>query len=258
MKSSINTIKFLAMLSAGLLLVTYCISLNDENRWFSLNTPWLSSNFAFAISGGSFASLLVMLTCELQKYHIIKRQTEDYIFVQLLSLYVQVTIIHYNTRRQLNDILSPVPSNLIEDIANRGKMCLTGLSSVEYFTFYKPDAIKKQLIQYVGGSGMLIQSFLQNTLFLKLAISEDKMDLLKQGECKLVTSQNSKTHQTLKKIFDESSIILSFIEKSLEIIDNKCNKRHHWCDLKRKVILVEENFVCSDLNMYLKQPIIHF
>ena len=66
------------------------------------------------------------------------------------------------------------------------------------------------------------------------------------------------THLTLKKIFDNSSVVLSFIEKSLEILDNKCNKRYHWSVLKRRVILGEENFVSSDLKMYLKQPVIHF
>lgn len=258
MKSSINTIKFLVVLSIVLLLVTYCISLNDENRWIVLNTPWLSSNFAFAISGGSFASLLIMLACELQKYQSIKRQTEDYIFAQLLSLYVQVTIIHYNTRRQMNDISSPVPINLIEDIANRGKMCLTSITSIEYFTFYKLDAIKKQLIQYRGKSGMRIQFFLQNTLFLKMAISEDKMALLKQGEDKFITSQNTKTHHTLKKIFDDSSVVLSFIEKSLDIIDNKCNKRYHWNELKRNVICYEEKFASASLDDFLKSPMVKF
>ena len=92
MKSSIYTIKFLVILSIVLLLATYCISLNDENRWIVLNTPWLSNSFVFTIVGGTFASLLVVLACELQKYQSIKRQIEDYIYGQLFSLYAQVTI----------------------------------------------------------------------------------------------------------------------------------------------------------------------
>lgn len=131
MKPSIKTIKFLAALSVVLLVVTYCISLNDENRWIVLNTPWMSNNFAFAITVGSLASLLIVLACELQQYQYIKCQTEDYIFGQLFSLYAQVTVIHYNVKRQLNNISSPVPSNLIGEIANRGKMFLTSLTSIE-------------------------------------------------------------------------------------------------------------------------------
>ena len=258
MKSSIYTIKFLFILSVVLLLATYCISLNDENRWIVLNTPWLSNSFVFAIFGGTFASLLVVLACEIQKYQSIKRQTEDYIFGQLFSLYSQVTIIHYNTKRQLNDRVSPVPSNLIDEIANRGKMCLTSLTSIDYFTFCKHSIIKKQLIQYRGISGTRILYFLQNTVFLKMAINEDRIDLLKKGKDVLITSDMPKTRRTLKKIFNDSSVVLSFIENSLDIIDKDCKKRYHWSELKRKIISGEENFVSVDLNAFLEQPIIQF
>lgn len=258
MKSSINTIKFLVVLSVILLLVTYSISLNDENRWIVFDTPWLSNSFVFAIVGGSFASSLVVLACELQKYQSIKRQAEDYLFGQLFSLYAQVTIIHYNTKRQLNDISSPVPNNLIDEIANRGKMCLTSLTSIEYFTFCKYNTIKMQLIQYRGKSGTRIQLFLQDSIFLKMAINEDKIALLKQGKDELITSQNPKTHQTLKKIFDDSSVVLSFIEKSLDVIDKECKKRYRWSELKRNVIRCEENFVSASLDDVLKSPAIQF
>lgn len=258
MKSSIYTIKFLVILSVVLLLATYCISLNDENRWIVLNTPWLSNSFVFAIFGGTFASLLVVLACEIQKYQSIKRQTEDYIFGQLFSLYSQVSIIHYNTKRQLNDRVSPVPSNLIDEIANRGKMCLTSLTSIDYFTFCKHSIIKKQLIQYRGISGTCILYFLQNTVFLKMAINEDRIDLLKKGKDVLITSDMPKTRRTLKKIFNDSSVVLSFIENSLDIIDKDCKKRYHWSELKRKVISGEENFSSVDLNAFLEQPIIQF
>ena len=256
MKSSIYTIKFLVILSVVLLLATYCISLNDENRWIVLNTPWLSNSFVFAIFGGTFASLLVVLACEIQKYQSIKRQTEDYILGQLFSLYSQVTIIHYNTKRQLNDRVSPVPSNLIDEIANRGKMCLTSLTSIDYFTFCKHSIIKKQLILYREISGTRILYFLQNTVFLKMAINEDRIDLLKKGKDVLITSDMPKTRRTLKKIFNDSSVVLSFIENSLDIIDKDCKKRYHWSELKRKIISGEENFVSPILDDFLKSPII--
>ena len=258
MKSNIKTIKFLTVLSIVLLLTTYSISLNDENRWIILNTPWLSNSFAFAIAGGTFASSLVVLACELQKYQSIKRQTEDYIFRQLFSLYVQVTIIHYNTKRQLNDISTPVPNNLIDEISNRGKMVLTSLSSIEYYTFCKHNVIKKQLVQYRGKSGTRIRLFLQNSVFLKMAINEDKIALLKQGRDVSITSDMPKTHQTLKKIFDDSSVVLTFIEKSLDIINKECKKRYHWSELKRDVIHCEEKFASVSLDDVLKSPTIQF
>lgn len=258
MKTSINTIKYLLLLSVASLLLTYGISLNEENRWIVLNTSWLSNSFAFAISGGSFASLVVVLACEFQKYQSIKRQTEDYLFGQLFSLYAQVTIIHYNTKRQLYDILLPVPSNLVDESANRGKTCLISLTSIEYFTFCKHNSIEEQLIQYRGKSGTCIQLFLQDSVFLKMAINEDKIAMLKLGRDELITSQNPKTHKTLKKLFDDSVVVLSYIEKSLDLIDKECKKRYHWSELKRSVISGEENFVSASLNDFLNSPTIKF
>jgi len=258
MKSSIKTIKYLAALSVVFLLLSYGISLNDENRWIVLNTPLLSNSFAFAIAGGTFASLLVVLSCELQKYQSTKRQTEDYIFGQLFSLYTQVTIIHYNTKRQLNDNSSPVPNNLIDEISNKGKICLASIASIEYATFCKDNDIYKLLNQYRGKAGTQIRIFLQDTLFLKIAINEDKRALLIQGRDEQITSNMPRTHHTLKKIFDDSSVVLSFIEKSLDIIDEECNNRHHWSELKRDVISGEENFVSVSLNDFLKSPTIKF
>lgn len=258
MKASVNTIKYIVLLSVVTFLLTYCISLNEENKWVILNTPWLSSSFAFAVASGSFASLIVLFACELQKYFSIKRQTEDYIFSQLFALYSQIAIIHYNIRRKLAECDSLVPTNLIDEIAYRGQLYLNNLTGIEYVTFNNKTVIRDALDQYKGENGMSIRSFLQNTLFLKMALSEDKIALLKQGRDELITSHHPKTHQSLKKLFHDSSQILSFIERSLDRIDQAYNNRFHWSAIKRKVILGEENFASTRLDDFLKSPKIQF
>lgn len=107
MRSSINSIKFLAILSVALLIITYSISLNNDNSWIVLDTPWISNSFAFAIAGGSFASMLVVLACELQKYQSIKRHHwkelkrkvisgEEHFVSADLNLYLKQQVIHFN------------------------------------------------------------------------------------------------------------------------------------------------------------------
>ncbi len=253
MKNNITTIKYLLFLSAVCLLIAYCISINEENKWLAFNTPWISHNFAFAIVGGVFASLVVILACEIQNYYMIKRQTEDYIYSQLFSLYTQITIIYYNTKRQLYETNTPVPPNLIDDVANKGLVCLNILASIGYFTFSKGKTIEKQLIHYKAEYGMRIRSFLQNTIFLKIAINEDKIAMLKQGIDDLVKSSSPKTNLVLKKINNDSTAILTLIEKSMESIDEECENRYHWNEVKRSIILGEENFVSADLNSFLRQ-----
>lgn len=256
MKTCISTIKFLVALTVTSFLLTYTISLNIENKFLALDIFWLSNDFAFVISSGTFASILVLLACELQKYFLIKHQTEDSIYSQLFSLYSQITIIHYNIKRQLNDVISPVPYNLIDDISNRGQMFLTSFISVDYTLFLKCNAIRKIQIQYQGKNGALIRSFLQSSIFLKMAMNDDRIDMLRQHKDVLATSNMPKTHLALKKIYDDSAIILSFIEKSLDIIDKECKMRYHWYELKRHIITGEENFFSISLDLYLKQPAI--
>lgn len=253
MKKSIITIKYILLLSVVFLLLTYSISLNDENKWMVLNTPWISHNFAFAIIGGVFASLLVILACEIQNYLIIKRQTEDYIYSQLYALYTQITIIYYNTKRQLYETNTPVPPNMIEGLADKGLVCLNNLTSVGYVTFGKGKTIEKQLFHYKVEYGMLIRSFLQNTIFLKMAINEDKIAMLRQGRDEFVKSSSPKTNLVLEKLNKESTEILTFIEESMETIDEECENRYHWDEVKRSIILGEENFVSADLDSFLRK-----
>lgn len=250
MRASIKIIKFVAPLSIAFLFLTYIISLNEENKWLVLDTPWLSNGFVFAVAGGSFASLVVILACELQKYFLLKHQIEDYTFGQLFALYTQITIIHYNTKRQLSKPNAPVPSNLIEEIATRGLMCLNNLNAIDYVTFKAESKINEVLNQLNVKNGMCIRSFLHNTVFLKIAINEDKMDMLKHGREEIITTSSPKTHLTLKKIFDDSYVVFSFMDKTLGQIDKECKYRYHWRDVKRSIISSEESFISLDLDSF--------
>lgn len=243
-------------MSVGFLLITYCISLNDENRWIVLNTPWVSNNFAFVIAGGSFASLFVIIVCEIQKYLTIKRQLEDSIYSQLVSLYVQIIIINYNIKRQMNDLKSIVPINLIDEIANRGQLCLNNLASIDYDPFGKCNSIKIILSHYNGKNGNRIRSFFNNSVFLKLAINEDSIDMLRQGMNERVTASAPKTSIVLKKLYKDSTVVLAFIEKSIETIVKECNNRYHWDDVKKSIVSTEQNFVSLDLESFIKHPLI--
>lgn len=64
MSASVNTIKRLLWVLLGVFALTYIISLNIENHFVAVNTKWLSNVFLFAIVGGAFASLVIVLVCE--------------------------------------------------------------------------------------------------------------------------------------------------------------------------------------------------
>ena len=76
MSSNLKTMKLTAILSGGFLIVTFIICLNKSYEWFSIK--WLSNDFLLTVFGGLFASTLVVLICEWQKYFFNKRSVEDY------------------------------------------------------------------------------------------------------------------------------------------------------------------------------------
>ena len=254
MKTSVDTLRFLLILGVIFFLLSYGISLNEENKYLVLDSPWISNNFVFAIAGGAFASLLVIIASEIQKYFIIKRQLEDSIYCQLVSLYMQIITINYNIKRQMNDIKGIVPMNLIDDIANRGQLCLNNLASIDYTPFGKSNSIKMILSQYNGKNGNRIRSFFINSVFLKMAINEDSIDSLRQGRNELVTASAPKTNNVLRKIYKDSNVVLTYVEKSIEVIVKECKNRYHWDDVKKSIISTEQNFVTTDLESFIKLP----
>ncbi len=260
MRTSIKTIFFLALLSVVLLFATYSISLNDENRWIVLDSPWLSNRFAFAIAGGSFASLLVVLACELLKYQSLKRQTEDFIFSQLFSLYSQIIIIHYKTKRAMNANYDVIPPNLIEDCAKLGLSVMNSINTIDYSVLFKhkKNAFTEIVKRINNNDGKLIRTFLEDTIFLKIAINEDKINLLKQHKSDKITAESPLTHAALEKNHADTLSILAFLEDTLSNIDNKYNNRYNWTLMHRNIILYQEQFVETNLDTYLQQDVIKF
>ena len=82
MRSNIETIKFTGTFSILFVVITYIVALNMEIGFFQPNWSWMSNNFALAVCSGAFASFLVVLLCELQKYRNNKLICENYMFSQ--------------------------------------------------------------------------------------------------------------------------------------------------------------------------------
>ena len=68
-----------------------------ENHFVVADTKWLSNEFLFAIAGGAFASLVIVLVCEIIKYKQIKFATEATLFSNLANLYGQFLIINVSS-----------------------------------------------------------------------------------------------------------------------------------------------------------------
>ncbi len=96
MRGSVKVIKFTTVMSILFLVLTYLTAVNIETHMVGFNTVWLSNNFALTVFGGVFASMLVVLICEFQKYITTKASVEEYIFYQGLYLYCALYLMKQN------------------------------------------------------------------------------------------------------------------------------------------------------------------
>lgn len=257
MSVSISTIKRLLIILIGVLVITYLFSLNMENHFFEFNTRWLSNDFLFAISGGAFASLLIVLVCEVIKYRQQKLMTEHALLANLESLYGQFLIIRSNCMRSLNghDI---VPDNLIQPVCNSATMIVDYINGIDYTTFCKRNKVREILTQFKTDKFLTLKNVLYSFTFLNISIKEDAINLLFQGKQKNVTSDCPYTKETLNKVINQTATILTYLDQITSQIDNELDNRYHWQNVKNSLNAYQDNFVRQTLEDYLKENIVVF
>lgn len=257
MSTCINTIKWLLRLLAIALVLTYAASLNVENHFVSIDSKWLSNDFLFAIAGGAFASLIVVLVCELIRYHQIKFATEGAMFAYLANLYGQFLIIRGNCKRTLNshDI---VPDNLIQSICDNSMMLADQINGIDYTPFCHKNKIKDVLTKFKTEKWLAIKNVLISFRFLRIAIREDSKILLQQGKRDIVTSDCPYSKGTLNKIISQTSTILTYLDQIISQIDNELNNKYNWESLKQSLNAYQDSFETKTLNDYMNEDVIIF
>lgn len=141
MSGNIKTIKFTAVLSAVFAILTYIITLNMEVAFFAPNWPWISNNFALTVCGGIFASTLVVMLCEVQKYLSNKSSCENYLFYQTMHLYLALFIIERITKEFIETPTEAVAENLLEDNVQRAQCQLNAIQSADCTTFSSKNGL---------------------------------------------------------------------------------------------------------------------
>lgn len=115
MSTSIKVIKFTSILSIIFLVITYLITVNIESGFIQLNTIWISNNFLLTVFGGAFASILVVLFCEINKYLIDKKNVETQLFHQALYLYQAIFLMQHNILDYQSHPNAQIPENLLDN-----------------------------------------------------------------------------------------------------------------------------------------------
>lgn len=257
MSTSVNTIKRLLGIMIGVLIITYIISLNMDNHFVEFNTKWLSNEFMFAIVGGTFASLLVVLMCEIIRYRQIKLMTENSLFTYMANLYGQFLIIRGNCKRALNahDV---VPNNLIQSACDNANVHADYINGIDYTPFCNKSKVKEVLNQFKTEKFLSIKNILISFSFLKMAIREDSIFLLQQGKRDIVTSDCINANIALKKVINQTSTILTYLDQIISKIDSELGNRYHWQNVKRALNEYQDKFETKTLKDYMKEDVVVF
>lgn len=257
MSVSVNTIKRLLGILIGVLVINYLISLNMENHYIVSNTKWLSNDFLFAIAGGTFASLVVVLVCEIIKYRQIKRATEGAMFSYLANLYGQFLIIKGNCTRTLKSH-NIVPDNLIQSTCDKSMMLADYINGIDYTPYRKNNKIREILDQFKKEKFFALKNALISFANLRVAIREDSIILLQQKNRDIVTSDCPNTQGTLNKIKSQTATILTYLDQIISQLDKELQNKYNWQSLKQTLNTYQDTFEAKTLRDYMNEDVVVF
>ena len=135
MGTIVRSLKVLGEVALVFLLLTYVISLNMEIGFINIGSNLISNSFLFAVFSGIFASILVVLICDLHKYFDTKKRVENLLFVQLAYLYGQLLLIRNNIGRSLHNPTESLDHKLLQFSTSNASAFLNNIKGIEYCTY---------------------------------------------------------------------------------------------------------------------------
>lgn len=245
MRESIKVIKWCSTISILFLILTYAVSVNSEAHFVVANTRWVSNNFLITLFGGVFASMLVVVLCEIQKYRSTKENTEQFLFYQGLYLYQALMQMGTIIQDYRNHCEWQLPENLFDESVRMIQSEINALQMTDYATFQQ----KNNSLMFEHGKFRLeslpkIQPVLQSNIRLRLAINEAGIEHLQMqldahsysGSYKRITSGIPRIADVLKAELERVDTSVVLVDHYLDAIDDCCHRKFNWDDIKKKLV----------------------
>lgn len=228
-RGSVKVIKFTAVMSIVFLILTYFTTVNIEAHILELNTIWFSNDLALTVFGGAFASMLVVLICEVQKYISAKAAVEKYIFYQALYLYQALFLMQKNISDYQNSTEAIVPDNLLDETTRMIQSEIIALQSVDYAPFRQKNLLLSAHQKFCRETAINMQPIMEGCNAVRIAINRIKTGHLQQNiPTGTVTSANELMKAVLSIQFDRVSTALKEVNGYLKNIDKCCKHRYSW------------------------------
>lgn len=228
MNDSVRVIKWLILLSVFSLILTYAISVNSEFGLLCIDSPYISNSFAFSICGGIFASVIVMLACEIRKYIDLKKNVINVMYVQFYFMYGQLRMIYDNISFYLDTPTEIVPSNLLYCSMDNLKRCINNLNNLDYTLLYRKDKISDTIENFKSNGQQFLNEYLTDCLNFEIALKTDAIANLENKNSSLVTSTSPKTKAVLQILKVSVKPIMDCIDNCLQNIDSQCRYKYGW------------------------------
>lgn len=236
MSSNLKTMKLTAILSGGFLIVTFIICLNKSYEWFSIK--WLSNDFLLTVFGGLFASTLVVLICEWQKYFFNKRSVEDFLWNNTINLYAKVLIMKNSVDKELSAPVRHINLSMLDECSNIAEHILSNGYYVDYSTFCKKQSLAVALKEFYQQKPLL-ERIIRECVCLKIAGKNDEIYALTNNQILnyKVTNKDTETFKALTILSNNFIKAIGIIEWLLAKIDY--SGRYKWQDSNKSI---KENY----------------
>lgn len=226
MRSNVKTIKLTTRLSLILAVITYLISIKgvlgiDEIKW-------LPDTFLFAVFGGAFASMLVVMICEISKYYENRESTETFLYSHLYYLYGQLQIMLKNIYflAKHNDAIQ---KDALKQLIHNSEAEMNTVFYIDYAPYKSNNAILVEKENYNKIVFPAVQGFLRDCRMFELAVLTDEIIKRKGG-----IGDNS--NLVLEKLSTQIQEPLSLLDALLIKIDKSCKGRYNWSQVRDRMV----------------------
>lgn len=234
-----NSIILLIVIAAVSLSASYFVSINLEQSIISLNSKWISNEFALACFCGLFASTIILIATEVQKYFREKKTVEHFIFNQMAVMYGELNCL----RKFIFDVLhsgnyEDIKVNILFHITNILSQNVEVFRLTDYNTIVSRQKNKRIIVIKKISTDLVCK--LQETIsifnFLNQAILTDKINynegLLKDG---IADNGRENTIKTLRIILNATDSLIIELYTDIVNLDSACNHRFKWSVIYSKI-----------------------
>ena len=232
MRGNVKTIKLTTWLSLVLGIITYAISV--KGMFGVCECKLFPDTFLLTIFGGAFASMLVVLICEISKYIQNRESTESYLFSHLYYLYGQLQVMRKNISF-LIDHTDQIYKNALSQLIANVEAEMNTVYYADYAPFRKDNLILISKMNYNNKVFPTVQKFLQNCSMLEIAVLTDAINAKENGQ-KIDESTGSNAFAVLIKLSEQIQEPLSLIDEFLTKIDQSTQGRYNWQRVKEDMV----------------------